>query len=315
MVSLPVYSHPLVCLEDLNLQERTVFFYTKSSEDRSDGVVKLLCGSAYVTKIEVSERPGDAFSTSLNPHDLVWPRKNGSVRGYLKSLKTDRVIIDITGMEHSVWAPILKDVLKLRLTCDVLYTEPLKYKSKPLSGIQRIHDLSEEIKGIKPIPQFASLGDDDEENFLFVPLLGFEGRRLAHMLNILTPEKGMTHPIVGHPGYFPPYSFTALWENRQGIKDYDCARNIRFSTASCPFSLYGTLELIHKNLPECFMKVGLIGTKPHALGAILYAMSCPTSTELVYDHAIRKENRSSGVGKMHHFQVSKFMYDGKRLLA
>lgn len=47
----------------------------------------------------------------------------------------------------------------------------------------------------------------------------------------------------------------------------------------------------------------MMGTKPHALGAALFA-TVFDDVELVYDHPIRKQNRSSGAGRCHVYHVS-----------
>ena len=84
---------------------------------------------------------------------------------------------------------------------------------------------------------------------------------------------------------------------------------IVFAKSDCPISLYYCLENIRKLYPGMFIKLGLIGTKPHAAGAILFQMTHDSSTEIVYDHAIRRKSVSSGISNRLVFHVQKFWND------
>ena len=51
--------------------------------------------------------------------------------------------------------------------------------------------------------------------------------------------------------------------------------------------------------PRSYMNIAMVGTKPHALGAVVFALDNEESTELIFDHPVKKPGRSSGVGTMH----------------
>ena len=53
------------------------------------------------------------------------------------------------------------------------------------------------------------------------------------------------------------------------------------------------------------MIVAPIGTKPHAIGAILYAIKNPTKVELLYDNPKRSVQRTEGIGKILVCDISK----------
>jgi hypothetical protein len=76
---------------------------------------------------------------------------------------------------------------------------------------------------------------------------------------------------------------------------------------SCPFSAFRALKELKSEYPNKRLKIGLFGTKPHALGAILFRLMHPEITELIYDHPVRKEKRTSGAMAKHIFDVSDFM--------
>ena len=49
------------------------------------------------------------------------------------------------------------------------------------------------------------------------------------------------------------------------------------------------LSQISRRIPTGFLKIAPIGTKPHALGAILYYLDFSSATEIIYDHPIRRK--------------------------
>ncbi len=55
------------------------------------------------------------------------------------------------------------------------------------------------------------------------------------------------------------------------------------------------------------MKIAPIGTKPHAFGAVLNALSRPYATEIVYDNPVRARGRSEGQARVLVYGVSAFM--------
>ena len=46
------------------------------------------------------------------------------------------------------------------------------------------------------------------------------------------------------------------------------------------------------------MIVAPIGTKPHALGAVLYYLDHSRTVEVLYDHPVRKERRTLGTSRV-----------------
>jgi hypothetical protein len=63
------------------------------------------------------------------------------------------------------------------------------------------------------------------------------------------------------------------------------------------------LEEIHAEFPEYYMYIAPVGTKPHALGAVLFAMKRSSEVEIMYDHPKRKAKRTSGVSLVHVYAV------------
>ena len=234
-------------------------------------------------------------------------RNRSELQGFWQRVQRDSCYLDITGLPHHVWAPLLKIGLESELSVRAVYAEPAEYRFHSHPTPSEIFDLSERIEGIAPIPGFALLSDErDEVASVFVPLLGFEGARFSFVLEQVQPPGDKIVPIIGVPGFRPEYPFYAYQGNRLPLWDNSSWQHARYAIANCPFSLYYALEDIVEQYPGDRVKVALIGTKPHALGAVLFALSSSGSVELVYDHPIRKAKRTEGAARVLVYYVSDF---------
>lgn len=216
------------------------------------------------------------------------------------------VYLDITGMVYSTWAPFLVAALDAGLVTRVVYREPVDYKrsDNPTRGM--IYDLSERIAGIAPLPGLASLRLRAPADSVFVPLLGFEGARLAHVLESSEPISERVVPIVGAPGFRPEYTTQALLGGRLTLEQDGHYSRIQFSKANCPFDLFHELVKIQHHFDNAFLRIAPVGTKPHGLGAVLFAIARPGRAEIVYDHPIRKKQRTTGQSRVCLYEVSQF---------
>lgn len=213
------------------------------------------------------------------------------------------VALDITGFEHRVWAPLVSALTRSQKPFYVLYAEPGDYrKPEDLPGF--VYDLSE-TRGIEPLPGFARLGRRANQA-LFVPLLGFEGARLEYLLDQEDIELQSTYPIMGSPGFRIEYPMYTLLANKAVLsQDYMHSR-LELALASSPFDAYEALSRVHSRFGGS-LRVAPIGTKPHALGAVLYALANQEAVELIYDHPKRSRGRTSGVGAIYSYDVSAFL--------
>jgi len=114
-------------------------------------------------------------------------------------------------------------------------------------------------------------------------------------------------PIIGVPGFRPEYPFYTYHGNQLPLLQTHAWRNVRFAIANCPFSLFYVLEDIATDYPGNLLKIAPIGTKPHALGAIVYNIANPDFVELIYDHPIRKATRTSGLSRLLLYHLSSFI--------
>lgn len=231
-------------------------------------------------------------------------RSVADLAAFWAAVAADTVYLDITGLAHHIWAPLVRAFPSGR-SLIVTYLEPADYRFSLRPTQQQIFDLSERIQGISPIPGFASLGQDADDSTCFVPLLGFEGVRLAYIIEHVQPLGNQIFPVVGVPGFRAEYPFHAYHGNHQVLSETRSWTNVYFALASCPFSLYFTLEeLAERNARP--LVVAPIGTKPHALGAILFKLYSRHPAEIVYDHPVRKADRTQGTARLHEYFVSLF---------
>lgn len=236
----------------------------------------------------------------------VTMRRRETLEGLLARFSGRTVFIDYTGLSHHVWMPLLKVGIDKGLDFRFIYTEPETYQFVANPRLSDFFDLSEKIRGIQPIPTFSKLSDPPSKTPVLVPLLGFEGTRFKHVIETLQPEGQDIVPVVGIPGFKLDFPFHSYRGNADALSLNRAWENVRFSDAACPFSLFDTLMDIGKVRSGNFLQISPIGTKPHALGAALFAMLHP-ETELVYDHPVRKKQRSAGAGRCHIYNVSEFV--------
>ncbi|WP_146208103.1 hypothetical protein [Azospirillum sp. TSH64] len=215
------------------------------------------------------------------------------------------VFLDITGLSHNVWAPLLRILLSADIDVRAVYMEPSDYAVNPNPFGGELFDLSEKIDGVKPLPGFVNFAEFDDELVAFVPLLGFEGARFAYILEQAQPAADRIYPVVGVPGFRFEYPFHTYQGNLRTLLSTRCWRNVRYVTAYCPFGIYDLLTEL--SAEHGFLRVAPIGTKPHALGAIMFAIKHHSQVELIYDHPKRKEKRTVGVGKRHVFRLTEFL--------
>lgn len=235
---------------------------------------------------------------SLRSHkqlESIWNQNNKS-----------HIYLDITGIRHHVWIPLLKSALALNREISVVYVEPKDYRAnmKPIDG--EIYDLSEKILGVSPLPGFATLsrtGDD----FFFIMLLGFEGTRASYLLEQIQPIGDKIIPVIGVPGYQPEYPFATYFGNKLPLSQSDSWQRVKFADANCPYTIYYLLNKLAKKNHNSYLKIAPIGTKPQTLGAVLFAIQNMSRCELVYDHPIRKVERTFGKSRLLVYEVSLFL--------
>ena len=218
-----------------------------------------------------------------------------------------RLWIDITGLELASWAPWIRSAILSNIWTLALYTEPGSYLPSP-SPVERLRfNLSERTLGPAPLPGFARISLPAPDDAILVPMMGFEGDRLQRVLGELPYKERRTFPLLGIPGFKADYPFHSLEANASELARSPLHRNIQLARANCPFESFLALSQVVRDEAVNSVVVAMIGTKPHALGALIYAVKYPTETTLIYDHPVRSGSRTEGSGPLNVYDVSAFL--------
>lgn len=308
----PLFTREYENPHDFDPEPDSVYLYGVTSEPRSEFAVDLLERHPSIRPIEVRESGTFAFETDLPGFEHVFTRRRKILEQFIRELNCQIVYLDITGLSHSTWAPLVRVLIEMDRVVRVIYLEPATYSVAIAPDSNGIYDLSEQVSGIEPIPLFTSLSTPEESQTPFIALLGFEGARFSQMLNEIQPDRSRIFPVIGVPGFRLHYPFDAYIANSLPLDQYKSARNLRFAKSNCPFSLFYLLEDVAARHSGEHLRIGLIGTKPHALGAILFAISRPHSVEIVYDHVRRKPGRTRGAARCLVYGISEFLTPERR---
>ncbi len=232
-------------------------------------------------------------------------RQSAALRAFVESMSYPVIYVDITGLAHYVWMPLLRILLEANRTVVCLYSEPGRYTPSANPRPGEFYDLSEKVLGFRPIPSLAKLPSRSRSEKLLIPLLGFEGVRLKYLIETIEPNDRDIFPIVGVPGFEIDYPFHTYEGNADALRSTRAWQRVDYVDASCPFSLLKWIQQLRYDMPTRFFQLATIGTKPHALGALLFALK-DELCEILYDHPVKKTGRTQGVGKCHYYEISKF---------
>lgn len=216
------------------------------------------------------------------------------------------ILIDITGLKQPVFFYLLKIIHQNFHPRKILiaYTEPLKYKRK--GNNKEEFNLTEDFLGIKALPGFIRPIDNSKEKVL-VALIGFEGNRFSYVFQELTPDLRKTHAITGFPPFRPGWQYFSYSCNKNILEASKAFHNLHRATAFEPFSAYDILNSIKEQYPNGQLSIVPLGTKPHALGAVLFAIQ-NNDVRLIYDFPLITNNfRTEGVGQAYIYDITNIL--------
>lgn len=220
------------------------------------------------------------------------------------------VYLDITGLSHHVWAPLASRLFgrvlrgKAPWPVSIVYVEPRHYKKSSVPRTGDIFALSERSHGISPIPGMATLRRSPVGVPLLVGLLGFEGWRFEAILSAFEPDAGSVVPVIGVPGFRAEYPFYTVEGNHRPLDKDDNWIRRKFATANDPFEVFDLLSRLSTSGVQ--LRIAMVGTKPHSLGAVLFVSAYPERGELVYDNPIRAEGRTDQGRRVQVYDLSAF---------
>ena len=287
------------------LEPNAFYLYAQDPEDRSRHCSSnLSINNVDAIFEEISINDNDQMVISSN--NSIVPLSSTDEIGRFFSFYTFRVLyLDVTGMCCRLIAPLMKYAIENNIEIRIVYSEPKEYLLSEFQKEGLYKDLSESIAGVNPLPGFIRIVPFKDEP-PFVTLLGFEGGRFSYLVTNKQPSYDKILPVVGIPGYKIYYPFEAFWGNRNALKTTKAYERVVYAEANSIVDSYLTLKKISYDKREPNMIVAPIGTKPHAIGAILYAIKNPDRVELLYDNPKRSLHRTEGVGHILVCNITKF---------
>lgn len=288
------------------MQAPATYIYARSNEERSIHPYSWENGHSRCRFVEVKDQDRFQFAVEKEGRrEEIRVRSQSELAYLIESLPDKVVYIDITGIESHIWAPLIRTAIGGDRSVMAVYVEPKDYRHSlnPTEG--RLFDITDKFTEISSFPGFAKLGSvEDESKICFVPLLGFEGNRLANAIEKIDPPAGKIFPVIGVPGFRADFPFNTYIGNRVSLAKDGLWKDVRFAIANSPISAWDCLRTIAGEYPDHLIKVAPLGTRPHALGAVLFALTDGGQVELVYDNPTPARQRSAGTGNILIYDVT-----------
>lgn len=286
-------------IESIVLETNALYIYAHDPEERSIFCAqKLVLRNAQANFLELKFNDiDDTISVVGEEETCISLHSTNQVDSLLSPYKDCVIYMEVTGLSCRVAAPFMKYAMDRHLEMRIVYVEPNTYRVKEFRKMGIHQDLCETVNGIAPLPGLTNLLPH-RESPLFVVLLGFEGGRFSQIIQDQNPDRDKITPVLGVPGYRINYPYISLWGNRNQIKNTGSWQNLKYAEANSIVDIYSMLKRLSYDYRDPEMVVAPIGTKPHAIGAILYSIKHPDKVEIVYDNPKRKVHRTDGIGKV-----------------
>lgn len=299
-----LYTKEWANVETVRLAKNSLYVHAHDPEDRSLYCAKTLCiVNPDTLFVEVADSEDDIMMVADSEESFPLNSAK-SINAFYDQYKRDIVYIEVTGMSCRMATPLMNHAIKRGKTVYVVYTEPASYCLNEFRKMGLNKDLAEQVNGVSPLPGMVNLTPDDNPKH-FVVLLGFEGGRFSALVQDYNPVKEKIVPVVGVPGYRIDYPYFSYWGNNVQLLRTGCWQKMKYAEANSIVDAYLMLKQIASDSHSEHMVVAPIGTKPHAIGAILYALKHPDKVELLYDNPKRNVHRTQGIGKVLVCNVSK----------
>lgn len=299
-----MFTDRYTAIGEIRLAENSVYLYHRGLEKRSlpagDSDWEKSTGARFVD-VNLFDADND-IAENVTLKQKFSLRSEEQVRQILTSSTPSAIYIDSSGLSVRVLAPMLKCAVALaqsrKIPVYLVYVEPCLYDVKRFEEGGRFYNLAEGFNGLSPLPGFGAIMPIRGKSAL-VPMLGFEGGRFAHVINQLSPEDDVIIPVVGVAGYRPEYPFVAYVGNKRTLEDTGSWVRVKYAMAGSVVDALFALEKIKRDHQDIrYWKIAPIGTKPHTIAALLFAILNPRDTEIVYDNPNRKKARTKGVGNI-----------------
>jgi hypothetical protein len=224
-------------------------------------------------------------------------------------INNKNILIDITSLKHPFLFYFLlllkKDFHPKSLF--ITYTEPEKYvQEEKDENIIKKFDLTEKFCSVNSLPGFARISDHNKERIL-IALMGFEGNRFSKAFEDVNPSDRKTCAIVGFPSFQPSWQYYVYSQNQYALDQSKAFSSIKRSTANEPFGVYNILQDIKNKNEDFELVVAPLGTKPHSLGACMFAID-NEDIQIYYDFpSFGSKTRTIGIGSSFLYNLTDFV--------
>jgi len=147
--------------------------------------------------------------------------------------------------------------------------------------------------------EYYNSSNDKEE--ILVCFLGFEKDISNYVNHVANPSK--TIAINGFPAYYPKMKDYSLLNNYELLSKIG-KENVFYTTANNPFSAYNTLCEILEKFSNSILNICVLGNKPMALGACIFALNHPRHSKVSFPYPSRyKIDTSITSNNCWHYQI------------
>ncbi len=184
----------------------------------------------------------------------------------------------------------------------LLYVEPSGYRAdRSQVLLRRDFELSDNVPSFTGVPNAVLLRELTKTRFVF--LVGYEGQRLERAIEQTDARPSDCSIVFGVPAFQPGWEMDSFANNIRVIHDRGIGE-LCYTGAQNPAGAYAALERLHASCePGQRLLVSPIGTKPHGIGAALFACD-HEHVGLLYDNPARKQGRTIQVATWHLFDVA-----------
>jgi hypothetical protein len=297
-------------IDSFDINPVSAYIYCSSVEERTNHIIKWKKNYKDINFFRIKQQEIDGFTVHVNKKDSFINLSSPlECENFWNQIQNNIIYIDITGIDHHIFASLVKYGISSGKNIHVIYAEAQIYKSNNIEFEFETLNPNAEIHSIKQIPGFVRFYEYKDSETVFLPLLGFQGNRFSYMLEKL--ENSKVFPFLGLPSLRPEYYDYAHWANRKGLTQLRCKGNIVQAPVNCPFSVFYEIEEIYKRERPKLIKVGLLGTKPHCLGGLLFFLKYESDsnihTEIVYDYPKQKITKVKGISRLNIYYISEFL--------
>lgn len=257
----------------------------------TSGVLKEVIYSSIDTKIKVG-------------NDEIWA---DDIQDYLINLgvkSSSRVLIESTTIGVAELLILIQSLNDIGCkSFDALYIEPMRYAKRSIEFVERhSFNLSTEVEGFKAIPGHTLAFDYRDK---VAVLCGYESDRLGRAFEELDLLGKNCQLFFGMPPYTVGWDKNTYTNYLPLIETQNISREFYYTGASNPLAVYEYLEKIYLGLDQDQkLFIMPMGPKPMSLGACIYKVAKNVDNlSIIYDHPVKKENRSTHVSRWNLYRV------------